>query len=58
MILTRYKETLFWGDKLWTQSYFAETIGNANEDVIRACVRDQLIEYEKREDRLIQLGLF
>ena len=28
----------FWGGKLWTQSYFVETIGNANEDVIRACV--------------------
>ena len=52
------KKRYFWGGKLWTQSYFVETIGNANEEVIRAYVRDQLIEYEKKEDRSIQLGLF
>jgi len=27
------------GGKLWTQSYFVETIGNANEEVIRAYVQ-------------------
>ncbi len=47
---------IFWGGKLWTQSYFVETIGNANKDVIRAYVRDQLIEYEKKEESSIQLG--
>ena len=52
------KKRYFWGGKLWTQSYFVETIGNAKEDVIRAYVGDQLIEYEKREGRLIQLGFF
>ena len=52
------KKRYFWGGKLWTQSYFVETIGNANEDVIRAYVRDQLIEHEKKEGSLIQLGLF
>ena len=52
------KKKYFWGGKLWTQSYFVETIGNANEDVIRAYVRDQLVEYEKKEDRSRQLGLF
>ena len=25
------KKRYFWGGKLWTQSYFVETIGNANE---------------------------
>ena len=50
------KKRYFWGGKLWTQSYFVETIGNANEDVIRAYVRDQLIEYEKKEESSIQLG--
>ena len=49
------KKRYFWGGKLWTQSYFVETIGNANEDVIRAYVRDQLTGYE---DRSRQLGLF
>jgi putative transposase len=52
------KKRYFWGGKLWTQSYFVETIGNANEDVIRAYVRDQLTDYEKKEDRSRQLGLF
>ena len=52
------KKKYFWGGKLWTQSYFVETTGNANEDVIRAYVRDQLTEYEKKEDRSRQLGLF
>ena len=52
------KRRYFWGGKLWTQSYFVETIGNANEDVIRAYVRDQLTEYEKKEESSIQLGLF
>jgi len=52
------KKRYFWGGKLWTQSYFVETIGNANEDVIRAYVRDQLTEYEKKEESSIQLGLF
>ena len=52
------KKRYFWGGKLWTQSYFVETIGNANEDVIRAYVRDQLVESEKKEEPSIQLGLF
>ncbi len=50
------KKRYFWGGKLWTQSYFVETIGNANEDVIRAYVRDQLTEHEKKGDRSRQLG--
>jgi putative transposase len=33
------KKKYFWGGKLWTQSYFVETIGNANEEVIRQYVR-------------------
>ena len=36
------KQKYFWGGKLWTQSYFVETIGNANEEVIRNYVPDQL----------------
>ena len=43
------KKKYFWGGKLWTQSYFVETIGNANEEVIRAYVRDQLKEMDKAE---------
>lgn len=36
------KKQYFWGGKLWTQSYFVETIGNANEETIRAYVQNQL----------------
>ena len=57
-VYTEIKKRYFWGGKLWTQSYFVETIGNASEDVIRAYVRDQLAEYEKKEESSIQLGLF
>ena len=35
----------FWGGKLWTQSYYVETIGNSNEATIRQYVRDQLKKY-------------
>ena len=52
------KKKYFWGGKLWTQSYFVETIGNANEDVIRAYVRGQLTEHEKKENKSTQLNLF
>ena len=57
-IYPEIKKRYFWGGKLWTQSYFVETIGNANEEVIRAYVRDQLTEYERKEDKSIQMGLF
>ena len=36
------KNQYFWGGKLWTQSYFVETIGNATEDTIRKYVQNQL----------------
>lgn len=52
------KKKLFWGGKLWTASYFVETIGNANEEVIRAYVQNQLKEMDKEEKRAKQLGLF
>ena len=52
------KQRYFWGGNLWTQNYYVETIGNANEEVIRAYVRDQLTENEKREARSEQLDLF
>ena len=48
----------FWGGKLWTQSYFVETIGNANEDVIRAYFKNQLNAMNGNEVHAQQLGLF
>ena len=52
------KKKYFWGGKLWTQSYFVETIGNANEETIRRYVQNQLAEMDKVEKRSTQLKLF
>jgi putative transposase len=52
------KQQYFWGGKLWTQSYFVESIGNANEETIREYVRNQLRELDKSENKSKQLGLF
>jgi len=48
----------FWGRKLWTQSYFVETIGNANEEVIREYVQSQLKVMDEGERASTQLQLF
>lgn len=52
------KKKYFWGGKLWTQSYFVETIGNANEEVIRRYVKNQLDQMDKFEHKAKQLKLF
>lgn len=52
------KKKYFWGGKLWTQSYFVETIGNASEEVIRKYVQDQLKVMDNGEKPSSQLGLF
>lgn len=36
------KRRYFWGGNLWTQSYFVETRGNANQEVNRQYVQDQI----------------
>ncbi|MFK8020763.1 MAG: transposase [Pseudomonadales bacterium] len=48
----------FWGGKLWTNSYFVETIGNATEEVIRKYVQDQLKTMDKEEKTGWPLALF
>jgi len=52
------KKHYFWGGKLWTQSYFVESIGNANEETIRKYVQDQLKKMDAIEERIQQLNLF
>jgi len=52
------KKKYFWGGKLWTQSFFVETIGNANEEVIRAYVQNQLKQMESQEKYSRQIELF
>jgi putative transposase len=51
------REKYFWGGKLWTQSYYVETVGNRSEDEVRKYVQDQLKEMDVVEDRLRQLKL-
>jgi putative transposase len=48
------KRKYFWGGKLWTQSYFVETVGNASEDVVREYVQNQLVEMDKIETNFQQ----
>lgn len=52
------KRKYFWGGKLWTQSYFVETIGNATEEIIREYVRDQLNTMDGAEGLGQQLELW
>jgi putative transposase len=52
------RNKFFWGGKLWTQSYFVETIGNASEEVIREYVRSQLQRMDGIENKCKQLSLF
>jgi putative transposase len=51
------KKKYFWGGKLWTGSYFVETIGNANEEVIREYVKNQLKLLDQYELKFEQLDL-
>jgi putative transposase len=51
------KKKYFWGGKLWTQSFFVGTIGNANDEVIRRYVRGQLKEMDAQEEKWKQLRL-
>jgi putative transposase len=34
-------EEFLWGDSFWATGYFAETVGNVNEDIIREYIRNQ-----------------
>jgi len=51
------KKKYFWGGMLGTQSFFVETIGNANDEVIRKYVRAQLKKMDLQEERCGQLRL-
>jgi putative transposase len=46
------------GGKLWTQSFFVETVGNTNDKVIHEYVQNQLNEMDKMEKAATQLKLF
>ena len=44
------KKKYFWGGMLWMQSFFVETIGNANDEAICKYVRSQLKEMDIQEE--------
>ena len=52
------KRRYFWGGKLWTQSFFVETVGTFTEEAARAYVQDQLKRMDAEEEASRQLGLF
>ena len=52
------KGKYFWGGKLWTPSYFVETVGNRNEKQVKEYVRNQLNELDKVNNAIKQLKLF
>ena len=49
------RKKYFWGGKLWTQSFFVETIGNVNDEVIKKYVRNQLKKMDVAEELVKQL---
>ncbi len=51
------KKKFFWGGKLWSPSYYAETVGQKNEAAIRRYIQHQLQEEEKHISALRQLKL-
>jgi len=51
------KRKYFWGGKLWTQSFYVETVGNRNEVEVREYVRTQIEELDKVQSSLSQLRL-
>jgi len=52
------KKKYFWGGKLWIQSFFVETMGNANEETIRQYVQNQLKQMDQYEKDVTQYELF
>ncbi len=52
------RKKCFWGGELWTKSFFVETIGNANEEVIRKYIKNQLNKMDEQELRSKQLRVF
>jgi putative transposase len=52
------KHKYFWGGKLWTQSFFVETVGNFNDEIVREYLRNQLDVMDEVEKESKQLNLF
>lgn len=44
LLYPEIKQKYFWGGKLWTESFYVETVGNRNEADVRKYVQNQLKE--------------
>lgn len=42
----------FWGGKLWTESFYVETVGRRSEEALRKYVQNQLKELDRQEKQL------
>jgi|GEM_PF-1867799 len=51
------KEKYFWAGKLWTSSFYVETVGNRNEGEVRKYVKDQIQKEDRINTTLKQLKL-
>ena len=45
-----FKEQYFWSGKLWSPSYFAETVGRVSESAIKQYIQNQL----KKENEMLK----
>ena len=50
------KKQYFWGGKFWIESYFVESIGNANGETISKYVQNQLVELGSKKKNAKQFG--
>ena len=51
------REQYFWGGRLWTASFYVETVGERNEGAVREYIRNQLTELDHIQPELTQLKL-
>lgn len=55
-IYLEIKRKYLWGGKFWIQSFFVETIVNANEEIIRQYIQEQLKVQDTGEESSRQLA--
>lgn len=49
-------EEFLWGDSLWADGYFAETVGRASEHIMREYIRSQWAEEKQHKPRASARG--
>ena len=49
------KRKYFWGGRLWTESFYVETVGRSSEEAVRKYVQNQLKELYRQEKQFKML---